>query len=57
MAFLNLRMPDNTEDLKTYYPTSVLLRLRHNFFLVARNDHDGAEFMDERLQDVYIHAL
>ena len=52
--------PENTEDLKTYYPTSVLITAHDIiFFWVARMMMMGIHFMDGEIpfHDVYIHAL
>ena len=51
--------PENTDDLKTYYPTSVLITAHDIiFFWVARMMMMGIHFMDEiPFHDVYIHAL
>jgi valyl-tRNA synthetase len=51
--------PEKTEDLKAYYPTSVLVTAHDIiFFWVARMMMMGLHFMDEvPFHDVYIHAL
>ncbi|MCZ4297804.1 valine--tRNA ligase [Henriciella marina] len=52
--------PGNTDDLKTYYPTSVLITAHDIiFFWVARMMMMGIHFMDGEIpfHDVYIHAL
>ncbi|MEM5517675.1 valine--tRNA ligase [Henriciella sp. AS95] len=51
--------PEKTEDLKTFYPTSVLITAHDIiFFWVARMMMMGLKFMDEiPFHDVYIHAL
>ncbi|QYJ00166.1 valine--tRNA ligase [Thalassovita mediterranea] len=52
--------PENTNDLKTYYPTSVLITAHDIiFFWVARMMMMGIHFMDGEIpfHDVYIHAL
>ena len=51
--------PENTEALKQYYPTSVLVTAFDIiFFWVARMMMMGIHFMDEvPFHDVYIHAL
>jgi valyl-tRNA synthetase len=57
--FSTLGWPDDTEDLRTYYPTSVLVTgFDILFFWVARMIMMGLEFMsDVPFRDVYIHAL
>lgn len=57
--FSTLGWPDNTEDLKTFYPTSVLVTAFDIlFFWVARMIMMGVKFMgDVPFRDVYIHAL
>ena len=57
--FSTLGWPDDTEDLKYYYPTSVMVTgFDIIFFWVARMIMMGLEFMDEvPFFDVYIHAL
>ena len=52
--------PENTDDLNTYYPTSVLITAHDIiFFWVARMMMMGIHFMDGEIpfRDVYIHAL
>ena len=57
--FSTLGWPEQTPDLKTYYPTSVLVTgLDILFFWVARMIMFGLKFMDDvPFRDVYIHAL
>lgn len=57
--FSTLGWPDETEDLKYFYPTSVMVTgFDIIFFWVARMIMMGLEFMDEvPFHDVYIHAL
>jgi valyl-tRNA synthetase len=57
--FSTLGWPENTAELKKYYPTSVLVTgFDIIFFWVARMIMMGLKFMDEvPFQDVYIHAL
>ena len=57
--FSTLGWPDKTEDLRTYYPTSVLVTgFDILFFWVARMIMMGLKFMgDVPFRDVYIHAL
>lgn len=57
--FSTLGWPENTEDLKTFYPTSVLVTgFDILFFWVARMIMMGLKFMDDvPFKDVYIHAL
>jgi valyl-tRNA synthetase len=57
--FSTLGWPDNTDDLKTFYPTSVLVTgFDILFFWVARMMMMGLKFMNEHPFDhVYIHAL
>jgi len=57
--FSTLGWPDDTELLKTFYPTSVLVTGRDIiFFWVARMIFCGLEFKDERpFKDVFIHGL
>ncbi|MGN6582532.1 MAG: valine--tRNA ligase [Rhizobiaceae bacterium] len=57
--FSTLGWPDNTEALKTYYPTSVLVTgFDIIFFWVARMMMMGLHFMDEEpFHTVYVHAL
>jgi valyl-tRNA synthetase len=57
--FSTLGWPEQTEDLKTFYPTSVLVTAFDIlFFWVARMIMMGLRFMDDvPFRDVYIHAL
>jgi len=57
--FSTLGWPDSTEELKTFYPTSVLITgFDILFFWVARMMMMGIHFMDDiPFDDVYIHAL
>ncbi len=57
--FSTLGWPDDTRDLKTFYPTSVLVTgFDIIFFWVARMIMMGLKFMgDVPFRDVYIHAL
>ncbi|MDF0675242.1 MAG: valine--tRNA ligase [Nitrospira sp.] len=57
--FSTLGWPEQTSELKTYYPTSVLVTgLDILFFWVARMIMMGLKFMgDVPFKDVYIHAL
>jgi valyl-tRNA synthetase len=57
--FSTLCWPDKTDDLKTFYPTSVLVTAFDIiFFWVARMIMMGIKFMgDVPFKDVYIHAL
>ncbi len=57
--FSTLGWPEETPELKTYYPTSVLVTgLDILFFWVARMIMLGLKFMgDVPFRDVYIHAL
>jgi valyl-tRNA synthetase len=57
--FSTLGWPDNTDDLKIFYPTSVLVTgFDIIFFWVARMIMMGLKFMgDVPFRDVYIHAL
>jgi valyl-tRNA synthetase len=57
--FSTLGWPDRTEDLRTFYPTSVLVTAFDIlFFWVARMIMMGMKFMnDVPFGDVYIHAL
>ncbi|WP_084419254.1 valine--tRNA ligase [Henriciella litoralis] len=51
--------PETTDDLKTFYPTSVVITAHDIiFFWVARMMMMGLKFMDDiPFHDVYIHAL
>jgi valyl-tRNA synthetase len=57
--FSTLGWPDETPELRKYYPTSVLVTgFDILFFWVARMAMLGLHFMkDEPFRDVYIHAL
>lgn len=57
--FSTLGWPDNTIELKTFYPTSVLVTAFDIlFFWVARMMMMGLHFMgDVPFKDIYIHAL
>jgi valyl-tRNA synthetase len=57
--FSTLGWPDSTDELKTFYPTSVLITgFDILFFWVARMMMMGIHFMEEiPFRDVYIHAL
>ena len=57
--FSTLGWPDETEELKKHYPTSVLVTAHDIiFFWVARMMMQGTHFMKEvPFHDVYIHAL
>lgn len=58
--FSTLGWPENTERLKTFYPTSVLVTgFDIIFFWVARMIMLGLKFMDSKppFKDVYIHGL
>ncbi len=57
--FSTLGWPNDTKDLKTFYPTSVLVTgFDILFFWVARMIMMGLKFMNEvPFRDVYIHAL
>ncbi|MCP4681684.1 MAG: valine--tRNA ligase [Desulfobacterales bacterium] len=57
--FSTLGWPESTEELKTFYPTSVLITgFDILFFWVARMMMMGIHFMgDIPFKDVYIHAL
>ncbi|MDD9304895.1 MAG: valine--tRNA ligase [Desulfobacter sp.] len=58
--FSTMGWPENTELLKTFYPTNVLVTgFDILFFWVARMMMMGIHFMDDQVpfDDVYIHAL
>ncbi len=57
--FSTMGWPEKTEDLKYYYPTSVLVTgFDIIFFWVSRMIMMGLEFMDDvPFHDVFIHAL
>ncbi|HBE92505.1 MAG TPA: valine--tRNA ligase, partial [Gammaproteobacteria bacterium] len=57
--FSTLGWPDNTEAIKTFYPTSVLVTgFDIIFFWVARMIMMGLKFMDDvPFHEVYIHGL
>ena len=58
--FSTLGWPDNTKDIKKYYPTNVLVTgFDIIFFWVARMMMMGMHFMDDEVpfKEVYIHAL
>ncbi|RMG74807.1 MAG: valine--tRNA ligase, partial [Nitrospirae bacterium] len=57
--FSTLGWPERTEDLETFYPTSVLITgFDILFFWVARMIMMGLKFMEDvPFRDVYIHAL
>jgi valyl-tRNA synthetase len=57
--FSTLGWPENTEELKTYYPTSVLVTgFDIIFFWVARMIMMGLKFMDDvPFHEVYVHGL
>ncbi|MGD2132379.1 MAG: valine--tRNA ligase [Maricaulaceae bacterium] len=57
--FSTLGWPEETDELKTFYPTSVLVTAHDIiFFWVARMMMQGLHFMHEvPFKDVYIHAL
>jgi valyl-tRNA synthetase len=57
--FSTLGWPERTEDIDTFYPTSVLVTgFDILFFWVARMIMMGLKFMDDvPFRDVYIHAL
>ncbi|MBM4263356.1 MAG: valine--tRNA ligase [Deltaproteobacteria bacterium] len=57
--FSTLGWPDQTDDLKNFYPTSTLVTgFDILFFWVARMIMMGLKFMDDvPFRDVYIHAL
>ncbi len=58
-AFSTFGWPEDTESLKKYYPTSVLMTgFDIIFFWVARMMFSGLYFQDEvPFKDIYIHAL
>jgi valyl-tRNA synthetase len=58
-TFATLGWPENTENLKTFYPTNVLVTgFDIIFFWVARMMMMSIHFMNEiPFKDVYIHAL
>jgi valyl-tRNA synthetase len=57
--FSTMGWPENTRELQTFYPTSVLITsFDILFFWVARMMMMGLHFMDEvPFKDVYLHAL
>ena len=57
--FSTLGWPENTKELKRFYPTSTLVTAFDIiFFWVARMMMQGLHFMDDvPFEDVYIHAL
>ncbi len=58
--FSTLGWPNNTKDIKKYYPTNVLVTgFDIIFFWVARMMMMGMHFMDDEVpfKEVYIHAL
>jgi valyl-tRNA synthetase len=57
--FSTLGWPDQTDELKTFYPTTVMITAFDIlFFWVARMMMTGVHFMrDVPFRDVYIHAL
>ncbi len=57
--FSTMGWPENTPELKYYYPTSVMVTgFDIIFFWVARMIMMGLEFMDEvPFRDIFIHAL
>ena len=57
--FSTMGWPENTKELQTFYPTSVLITsFDILFFWVARMMMMGLHFMDEvPFRDVYLHAL
>ncbi|UCD83693.1 MAG: valine--tRNA ligase [Deltaproteobacteria bacterium] len=57
--FSTMKWPEKTKELKTFYPTSVLVTgFDILFFWVARMMMMGLKFMDDvPFRDVYIHAL
>ncbi len=58
-AFSTLGWPDETDELKKYYPTSILVTgFDIIFFWVARMMMTSLEFMgEEPFETVYVHAL
>jgi len=54
--FSTLGWPDETQDLKSFYPTSVLVTARDIIFLwVSRMMMMGLKFIgEEAFQDVYV---
>jgi valyl-tRNA synthetase len=57
--FATLGWPDDTAQLRAFYPTDVLLTARDILFLwVARMVMMGLEFMDDiPFEDVYVHSV
>jgi valyl-tRNA synthetase len=57
--FSTMGWPENTKELQTFYPTSILITsFDILFFWVARMMMMGIHFMDEvPFKDVYLHAL
>ncbi|MGI9537250.1 MAG: valine--tRNA ligase [Desulfocapsaceae bacterium] len=57
--FSTMGWPENTKELQTFYPTSILITsFDILFFWVARMMMMGIHFMDEvPFHDVYLHAL
>lgn len=57
--FSTMGWPENTKELQTFYPTSILITsFDILFFWVARMMMMGLHFMDEvPFKDVYLHAL
>lgn len=58
--FSTMGWPDNTQELQTFYPTSVLITsFDILFFWVARMMMFGLHFMEDEVpfKDVYLHAL
>src|SRR4051795_117074 len=57
--FATLGWPEETSELKAFYPTDVLLTARDILFLwVARMVFIGLEFMDDiPFDDVYVHSV
>ena len=57
--FATLGWPDQTDELKAFYPTNVLLTARDILFLwVARMVFMGLEFADDiPFDDVYVHSV